>query len=473
MVKQQRERTTKIVFDQSKYQQFTLGNGFRQMQKALRSQWSLEVNNDEISEATFEQTQIYVIAAPQANFNESEFNALRQFVAAGGSLFVMMTEDGEQSLATNLNYLLEEYGIVCNPDGVIRSVYYKYFDPKEALIPNGVLNRALGVAAGKQPRSADDNNAQSLAFVYPYGATLSLGKQAVALFSTGTCCYPVARPVAAFHQVAKANGGRVVVVGSVHMFGDAYFDKEDNSKVFDLCMKLLSEGIDLNPIDAADPEISDNRCVPDHIRLSGQLKTCLQELELDAGAGGDFMRSFDSSLYSIDLDMWPEVIRAYEKLSIPFEPLQVIRPALEVPLPSLMPAVFPPGFRELPPPQLELFDLDEAFSSADARLAQLATRCGENETERFVKEAGELLGIGRGLPPAERTAKRILEVVLAQLVEFKRGQPDAEAADDGHLFATVEDNGDDLMYAAMGDGGMAGGEEEMFSDLDDYDELEG
>lgn len=37
--------------------------------------------------------------------------------------------------------------------------------------------------------------------------------------------------------------------------------------------------------------------------------------------------------------------------------------------------VFPPSFRELPPPPLELFDLDETFSSEKARLAQITNKC--------------------------------------------------------------------------------------------------
>uniref|UniRef100_A0A914Q8Y5 ABC-type uncharacterized transport system domain-containing protein n=1 Tax=Panagrolaimus davidi TaxID=227884 RepID=A0A914Q8Y5_9BILA len=189
-------------------------------------------NTDEISDATFEKVHIFVLPAPNSKFNEQEFDALRKFVQAGGSLLVLMTEEGEIKLDTNINYLLEEFGIACNSDAVIRSVYYKYFDPKEALIANGVLNRALGAAVGKQPKAADDNNAQSLAFVYPFGSTLSLGKQAIALFSTGTVCYPVGRPVAAFHQIPGQNGGKIAVMGSVHMFSDAYFDKEENSKVF-------------------------------------------------------------------------------------------------------------------------------------------------------------------------------------------------------------------------------------------------
>lgn len=74
-------------------------------------------------------------------------------------------------------------------------------------------------------------------------------------------------------------------------------------------MRLLGEGLDLNPIDASEPEINDARCIPDHIFMSNTLKSCLQESELEAGIGPDFMKAFDSSLYSLDLEMWPEVIK--------------------------------------------------------------------------------------------------------------------------------------------------------------------
>ena len=36
-----------------------------------------------------------------------------------------------------------------NNDAVVRTNYYKYFHPKECLIQNGVLNRAVSEAAGK------------------------------------------------------------------------------------------------------------------------------------------------------------------------------------------------------------------------------------------------------------------------------------------------------------------------------------
>lgn len=42
---------------------------------------------------------------------------------------------------------------------------------------------------------------------------------------------------------------------------------------------------------------------------------------------------------------------------------------------NLLFKVFPPAFRELPPPPLELFDLDETFSSEKARLAEITNKC--------------------------------------------------------------------------------------------------
>lgn len=52
-------------------------------------------------------------------------------------------------------------------DAVIRTVFYKYFDPKEALISNGVLNRAIAVATGKSTsKSVDESKTDQYALLY-------------------------------------------------------------------------------------------------------------------------------------------------------------------------------------------------------------------------------------------------------------------------------------------------------------------
>ncbi len=54
----------------------------------------------------------------------------------------------------------------------------------------------------------------------------------------------------------QESSGRLIVLGSTHMFSDQYLDKEENSKVQDVMFRLLTtDEISLNPIDADDPEV--------------------------------------------------------------------------------------------------------------------------------------------------------------------------------------------------------------------------
>ena len=51
--------------------------------------------------------------------------------------------------------------------------------------------------------------------------------------------------------------GKLVVLGSAHMFHDHYIDKEENSKLQDVIFRwLTSDDVTLNTIDADDPEVS-------------------------------------------------------------------------------------------------------------------------------------------------------------------------------------------------------------------------
>ena len=88
----------------------------------------------------------------------------------GGNVLVLLGEGGETRFGTNINFLLEDFGIMVNngkqlevyfclkifavnlvsvirttfslfPDAVVRTSYYRYFHPKEVYVSNGVLNR--------------------------------------------------------------------------------------------------------------------------------------------------------------------------------------------------------------------------------------------------------------------------------------------------------------------------------------------
>ena len=92
--------------------------------------------------------------------------------------------------------------------------------------------------------------------------------------------------------------------------------------------------------------------------------------------------------------LWP----VWQLLNVKHEPLSLIPPQFETPLPPLQPAVFPPTLREPPPPALDQFDLDEHFASERIRLAQLTNKCSESDLDYFVRESGEILGVQPNLP---------------------------------------------------------------------------
>ncbi|XP_049725121.1 intraflagellar transport protein 52 homolog isoform X3 [Elephas maximus indicus] len=336
-----RELRSTILFNASKKEIFTTNNGYKSMQKRLRSNWKIQSLKDEITSEKLNGVKLWITAGPREKFTAAEFEVLKKYLDSGGDILVMLGEGGESRFDTNINFLLEEYGIMVNNDAVVRNVYYKYFHPKEALVSNGVLNREISRAAGKAvPGIIDEessgNNAQALTFVYPFGATLSVMKPAVAVLSTGSVCFPLNRPILAFYH-SKNQGGKLAVLGSCHMFSDQYLDKEENSKIMDVVFQWLTTGdIHLNQIDAEDPE------------------------------------------------------------------------------------VFPPSFRELPPPPLELFDLDETFSSEKARLAQITNKCTEEDLEFYVRKCGDILGVTSKLPKDQQDAKHILEHIFFQVVEFKK-----------------------------------------------------
>ena len=60
---------------------------------------------------------------------------------------VLSSEGGEQKNNTNINVFLEQYGIFINNDCVVRTSFYKYFHPKEALIKNGILHEEVSRVA--------------------------------------------------------------------------------------------------------------------------------------------------------------------------------------------------------------------------------------------------------------------------------------------------------------------------------------
>jgi intraflagellar transport protein 52 len=267
-----------------------------------------------------------------------------------------------------------------NGDSVIRKHFYKYLHPKEAFVGNGCLNKELvrvakGEAkptnqkAGKYAKryavnkddlvERDENG--GLKFVYPYGATLNVNRPAVPILSSGPISFPANRPIGAFY--VSPNRGRVFVLGSMKFFHDEFFEKEDNQKIQEAVFKWLLHQDNDAEFEAhikEEPEISENQHVPDITALADRLRSCLQESD---DLPKDFTTLFVNNLYSFDTDLVPESIDLYKTLGSKHEPLTLIPPQFETPMPQLQAAVFLPCIKDLPPPSLDLFDLDEQFAS--------------------------------------------------------------------------------------------------------------
>ncbi|XP_021918359.1 intraflagellar transport protein 52 homolog isoform X2 [Zootermopsis nevadensis] len=430
-----KEKGNTILFNSSKNELFKISENYKTLHRKLKGSWKVLTNKDDISSDVLSGVTLFVIPGPREKFTESEFNSLKKYLDSGGNILILVGEGGEKNFQTNVNFLLEEYGIMINTDCVVRTHYYKYFHPKECLVANGILNRAIAVVSGKFSGSDhyDHNISQTLKFVYPYGATLNVARPAVAVLSTGSVAFPLNRPVCAFYThtntTSGSPGGKLAVLGSVHIFSDKYIDKEDNDIVRDVLFRFLtSSDIKLNQIDADDPEITDYIMVPDTARLAEKPRVCLQESVDEIPT--DYTKLFNQRLFSINTGCVPAAIQAYHELNVKHEPLRLITPQFETPLPPLQAAVFPPSFRELPPPNLELFDLDEAFSSEKSHLAQLANKClsggdignDEADLEYFIRECGQVLGVGGSNRASglELDARQVLHSVSLRIAEFKK-----------------------------------------------------
>ncbi|KAL5456923.1 hypothetical protein EMCRGX_G034150 [Ephydatia muelleri] len=393
-----------VLFDNSKRELFSPSSGYKTLQTRLKVHWSVGVLQQDITLERLAGSKLVVFGGPREKFSVAEFDALRKYIDNGGSVLILTSEGGEAKNNTNINFLLEEYGVMANNDAVSRVVYYKYFHPKEALVSNGILNREINKAAGKFiPGQADQDTTsmQSVSFIYPYGCTLTVQKPAIAVLSSGSTSYPLNRPICAFCQTK----GKLAVIGSAHLFHDQYIDKEENSKLQDVIFRWLTTSeIPLNSIDGDDPEILDYHFLPVTHKMAENVRACLLETE---EVPRDFSLLFNQTL-------------AYDELHTKHDVLTLISPQFDTPLPPLQPAVFPPTFHELASPALDLFDLDEHFSSERARLAQVTNKCSEEDLEYYVRECGSILGVTSQLPAECHTAKHILEHIFTQIVEFKK-----------------------------------------------------
>lgn len=430
-----------VVINASKKETHNLSNGFKKLFRRLRSSYKVIPNKDEITRDTLSDVDLIVFGASREEFSAHEASELTNWLNGGGRILMCFTDGAEIDENLNLKNFLKTYGVACNNDSVLRSVFYKYLHPKEVFIADGILvpdiarKKNTAVLAGSRKAAKKDTAPEKkirgqapqekLGFVYPYGVSLNVDKPSRPLISSGPTSYPMNRPVGAVWESETVTGvgaqrGRMIVLGSVDIFGDEWLDKEENSKLSDLLFSWLLSDLDVDMTsDRHDAELWDYTRVPHIEALAQNIKPCLQGMD---ELPKDFTKLFDNSMFTFDTNLIPQAVKLYDVLGVPHGALTLIPPQFECPLPQLAPAVFPPAMREAPPPALDQFDLDEHFAKESLRLAQLTNKCtnGADDLDYYIAECGDILGVTGELPFGERSPKHILFHIFKQIVDFKK-----------------------------------------------------
>nr|XP_054772295.1 intraflagellar transport protein 52 homolog [Lytechinus pictus] len=102
---------TSIVFDVSKRELFSTQNGFKQLNKKLRSNWKIVSNKDEITEEKLSSAKVFVIAGPRDKFTAPEFEAIKKYMENGGRSWSWSEKGGETKFDTNINFSPEEFAL--------------------------------------------------------------------------------------------------------------------------------------------------------------------------------------------------------------------------------------------------------------------------------------------------------------------------------------------------------------------------
>ncbi|XP_055847580.1 intraflagellar transport protein 52 homolog [Episyrphus balteatus] len=425
-----------ISFDISKNERFQLSENYKMLHRKIKINWKVEQNDGEVTKEKLSRINIFVIAGPQDKFTEDEFIVMKEFVENGGKVMILLGEGGENDYNTNVNFFLEEFGMYINSDTVVRPHYYKNFHPKECIIGGGVVCESMWRHLVKQDIEIVDydftDEKHRVHFQYPYGATLNVTDPANILMTTGPVVYPFNRPLVGYYRSERSsNNGKILAIGSGYIWHDKYLTDKTNDAILEYFLNLLSnDDIRFTDLDFNDVEINDTKVFTDIAFLSDLPRPCLVD-SIGTETPSDFRQMFDMTLFSLSNRLLKDVIDTYRQLNVKYEPLKIIKPQFEISLPPLQLATFPPIFSEPPAPPLELYNLDEVFSSSRSQLTQMTGKClssiqakdprkpiNAKELENYIKECARITGINTN-DGREMSAKEILNLIAVNICNFK------------------------------------------------------
>jgi intraflagellar transport protein 52 len=411
----------------------------------LRVDHKIVIHKDELHYDKVESYDVLIIANPQLDFTLNECECMKTFLHEGKSLAIFGSGNEKKiTPLSNLNKFLLDYGMKFEADTVVRTSFFKYLHPKHVFIEDGILhplfesfktsdlidsrvpshyNRLEYDDYDDEEEEEEEDEEKELAIVYPDGSTLESHPPSLPILSSGSVSFPANRPIAAIWDSSNTKivseqkqNGKMFVLGSSDMFANEWIKKEENQHVFETILHFLlndeSAKFDRNQ-STKDTRIDEPKTVPDIEALSERLRSCLQRHD---PLPQDLSSILCTDMFSYSTNLIPDVIKLYDLLNVKKEPLTLIPPEFEVPVPPLKPAVFHAKMKELPPPALEKFDLDEEFADSEIRLANLTNTCTDEDCDYFIQEAGCIIGLIDG-SETNLDSKTILHKLL-QKVSF-------------------------------------------------------
>lgn len=403
-----RNKYCTVTFDNSKKRNFDYDDCKMCFRKLTSNGFTIALSNNRISAKSLSKSDAFILFGSSDNLDFKEIFLLKKYVEKGGKLLVT----GNWSKTSNISSFLNEFGINFRNDLVIRTQRYKnYHHPCEAFIADGIVNESIYCMESENCDNTKISIFKRFPILYPYGCTLNVKRPSVVLVSSGDYCFPFNRPICAFYRDISSNG-RIVAVGSTNLFLDSYINKEQNLRLFQIFMNFLTEEtIDLSLADLQSPEIYEYNMVPCIHRLSEKPYCYLQETDVITP---DF-NLLKEKPFQFDNRYFVEVLNAYKELEAEYKSLRIIKPKFECPLPSIVPALIPPRFRDSMHPALELMDLDELFMSASLRLDRLTFKCNDDDLEYYIMECSTILDI-----PRKESAKNVLYFVCKKIANLRK-----------------------------------------------------
>eukprot|EP00340_Litonotus_pictus_P000465 CAMPEP_0170514288 /NCGR_PEP_ID=MMETSP0209-20121228/859_1 /TAXON_ID=665100 ORGANISM="Litonotus pictus, Strain P1" /NCGR_SAMPLE_ID=MMETSP0209 /ASSEMBLY_ACC=CAM_ASM_000301 /LENGTH=425 /DNA_ID=CAMNT_0010798321 /DNA_START=27 /DNA_END=1304 /DNA_ORIENTATION=+ len=424
----------KIAVSGIKKETITTSNKkFAKFIKFLKNFGSLALIKEELTYEKLTKANLLIISGPRQYYKQKDIEAIQKYLEEGGSVYIALGEGGNEKNNTNLNDLIESYGISFSSDSVIRTSYSKYLHPKECYIEEGQFHADFSrtiKTTGKRKKIMtnddlldqvnDDTDEDKIKVVYPYGCSLKLKSSKIStVFNSGIISYPLKRPLmAAVSSMSKK--GRLLVVGSEGFTEDEYFEKEDNKKIIESAIKWLLK-LSMVQLEKAskDVELQNYTFTPNIVSIAENIKSCLEETK---DPPKNFNDMFDTTMFSVDNHLVPEALNLYSELNVKHETLGIIPPQFETPLPPLQLAVFDPIIKDFDNPSLELYDLDEQFASEKIKLAQITNKCTDGDVEYYIKDSSDILGITAKIEK-KGDPKAILNYIFNELANYKKLNP--------------------------------------------------